>query len=135
MRELAGAGADVGEMIGLAQWRQGQQKLPIVFRLALGTRGEGRVVQVVPVRMLPRCRTRRRITESELEAYVRAPRIRPGLSAATGGILGIDWRVAKMRLVVGALVALASLSGCITLTAEQLKQVQEQNDSMMQMIA
>jgi len=40
-----------------------------------------------------------------------------------------------MRLVVGALVALASLSGCITLTAEQLKQVQEQNDSMMQMIA
>ncbi len=54
VRELAGAGADVGEMIGLAERRQGQQKLPIVFGLALGTRREGRVVQVVPVRMLPR---------------------------------------------------------------------------------
>jgi len=54
VRELACAGADVDEVIALAEGRQGQQKLAIVFGLALGARGEGRVMQVVPVRMLPR---------------------------------------------------------------------------------
>src|SRR6267142_4533731 len=38
VRELACAGPDVDEVIALAEGRQGQQKLAIVFGLALGAR-------------------------------------------------------------------------------------------------